>query len=257
MGPQLVRCGKHRRGVLRALHALLQWGRNLFVAESLQLGDYSIWHHHTFNGAATCSLRKDNIMPDCLLCNWTFNGAATCSLRKAGLSVRYQSSRRPFNGAATCSLRKVTPASFLYTGSANLQWGRNLFVAESRGGYADFDLFCAPSMGPQLVRCGKLLLWQLLLRGACLQWGRNLFVAESSKDTVDSFWIFLLQWGRNLFVAERAGRHHTPRVILRPSMGPQLVRCGKAYLRLRLQLLVVPSMGPQLVRCGKVGCSIA
>ena len=58
MGPQLVRCGK--RIIMKTIdlrQSRLQWGRNLFVAES----DYTAGRQRfkeAFNGAATCSLRK-------------------------------------------------------------------------------------------------------------------------------------------------------------------------------------------------------
>ena len=158
-----------------------------------------------------------------------------------------------FNGAATCSLRKDVNAEIVASNTAMLQWGRNLFVAESclalsnqlarlecfngaatcslRKEWADryeSDRQSHASMGPQLVRCGKLRAWHLRRdTRATLQWGRNLFVAERSglscrrpcrawrfngaatcslrKDCLKSLQLptaWQLQWGRNLFVAE-------------------------------------------------------
>ena len=63
-----------------------------------------------------------------------------------------------------------------------------------------------------------------------LQWGRNLFVAESKTSSGTATTVDVLQWGRNLFVAERAMRSFDAELVLIPSMGPQLVRCGK-YLK--------------------------
>ena len=60
-----------------------------------------------------------------------------------------------------------------------------------------------PSMGPQLVRCGKPVRVS------------SLFASP------------FLQWGRNLFVAERHGQRDCKCRHDLPSMGPQLVRCGK------------------------------
>ena len=61
---------------------------------------------------------------------------------------------RRFNGAATCSLRKV--------------------AVRGRVGV----LHRLASMGPQLVRCGKIEATGDSLQNIWLQWGRNLFVAE-------------------------------------------------------------------------------
>ena len=59
-----------------------------------------------------------------------------------------------------------------------------------------------------------------------------------------------LQWGRNMFVAEcpQAGRIYGRDI--RPSMGPQHVRCGMKALKTGDYLFYDPSMGPQHVRCG-------
>ena len=91
----------------KATRIHLQWGRNLFVAES----------------TGTMDRIAQAFLP--------FNGAATCSLRKVCVQVAFSDGRSTFNGAATCSLRKVRI--------------RILPVPEA----------AVPSMGPQLVRCGK------------------------------------------------------------------------------------------------------
>ena len=157
MGPQLVRCGK------------LAWHVMSYYVE------------YTFNGAATCSLRKVQYLrqpgpvrdrpsmgPQLVRCG-------KCD------HVEGSNNTLTFNGAATCSLRKDIHHKYGQGDSCRrLQWGRNLFVAESyipvrsplvppfsfngaatcslrkdakhigNQRYAD-----APSMGPQLVRCGK------------------------------------------------------------------------------------------------------
>ena len=59
MGPQLVRCGMRRLGRPdRFAGALLQWGRNLFVAECWICQGSITSAQDSFNGAATCSLRN-------------------------------------------------------------------------------------------------------------------------------------------------------------------------------------------------------
>ena len=113
-----------------------------------------------------------------------------------------------------------------------------------------------------------------------LQWGRNLFVAESRQVSNPTALTELLQWGRNLFVAEshtlqrdrdqghvsfngaatcslRKEKKGGVFRHVRPSMGPQLVRCGKEAIGDRTLTAAGPSMGPQLVRCGKTGVNIA
>ena len=133
-----------------------------------------------------------------------------------------------FNGAATCSLRKDWTLRRQDSNGSDLQWGRNLFVAESVQWKSIQSDLVKPSMGPQLVRCGKCL---------------NPHVFHDPE--------FFLQWGRNLFVAESRSCNVYTRIIRLPSMGPQLVRCGKLLEGVALRILVAPSMGPQLVRCGK------
>ena len=84
-------------------------------------------------------------------------------------------------------------------------------------------------MGPQLFRCGKRQIYDIMegqesafngaatfsLRKAAwgrlydpgvglLQWGRNFFVAESSDTNMTAIHRLHLQWGRNFFVAERS-----------------------------------------------------
>ena len=133
-----------------------------------------------------------------------------------------------------------------------LQWGRNLFVAECKGGRHEAkqggqpsmgpqlvrcgmnhaaipitDMPPSPSMGPQLVRCGMQTATKKSRRFLSLQWGRNLFVAECRRQQrYDRTHPDTLQWGRNLFVAECGRRPRERRRRRPPSMGPQLVRCG-------------------------------
>ena len=115
--------------------------------------------------------------------------------------------------------------------NGELQWGRNLTVAEGMQGprcrprtpfasmgpqldscgridAADNVLGCAvASMGPQLDSCGRIELNPDRV-GAIrrLQWGRNLTVAEGLKAASRLPADVLLQWGRNLTVAEGRGK---------------------------------------------------
>ena len=85
----------------------LQWGRNLFVAESRFPTD-----------------------PYCRrgLLQW---GRNLFVAESATPGPRTAPRGRTFNGAATCSLRKAGGGKLFYFFYLDLQWGRNLFVAES------------------------------------------------------------------------------------------------------------------------------
>ena len=134
----------------------LQWGRNLFVAERIRRSCLPHSQGGRFNGAATCSLRKGQDEQGGSPQGVRFNGAATCSLRKASASMPVTGRQFSFNGAATCSLRKANAAAAREAALEQLQWGRNLFVAESRFASRRWSpVLSIASMGPQLVRCGK------------------------------------------------------------------------------------------------------
>ena len=107
-----------------------------------------------------------------------------------------------FNGAATCSLRNVGEQLLVLRVDMELQWGRNLFVAECAPAAGAHRPPGRASMGPQLVRCGMMACSHRKHQHHMLQWGRNLFVAECVEYAV---WV-----------------HADGRA----SMGPQLVRCG-------------------------------
>ena len=215
-------------GASTAPAAMLQWGRNLFVAECIR-GVLDTAHNHQasmgpqlvrcgmctrwywrcsirrcFNGAATCSLRNVNLRNFSNTHRESFNGAATCSLRNENAQYEQQpQSQRRFNGAATCSLRNGHSALLRYFPDLQLQWGRNLFVAECT---------IAPRVSGSL--CWSLQWGRNLFVAECsnsqwagmtdeeLQWGRNLFVAECMAGSMPNSCMTLLQWGRNLFVAE-------------------------------------------------------
>ena len=204
MGPQLVRCGMYPIHLNQLHHnisfngaatcslrnadlascvwqhtRMLQWGRNLFVAEWPPAGSPTA-PQRRFNGAATCSLRNvdaqgNHLIPESLL-QWGRNlfvaecvQEAVCRVRDVLASMGPQLVRCGMTGLVPKVEIDVTP----------LQWGRNLFVAE-----------CARTVKqPEHNRQG-------------LQWGRNLFVAECWKINGVSRRYLSLQWGRNLFVAE-------------------------------------------------------
>ena len=87
--------------------------------------------------------------------------------------------------------------------SMELQWGRNLTVAE--GNKLDLSL----------------------PRRHVLQWGRNLTVAEGGGAHGPHNLELELQWGRNLTVAEGGMQGGGRRPPAMASMGPQLDSCGR------------------------------
>ena len=207
MGPQLVRCGKDGGGAADADDVpLLQWGRNLFVAERALPGG---------GGAG--------------------RGAASMGpqLVRCGKRATWWSSTRPttrFNGAATCSLRKGADRFVSTIRNVKLQWGRNLFVAESDLARLLVDVAGVASMGPQLVRCGKTpggtvgigkqpvasMGPQLVRCGKPLQARQYTVIPESFNGAATC------SLRKDLRQCSPTGRRSVA------SMGPQLVRCGKA-----------------------------
>ena len=230
MGPQLYRCGNLSNKPLGpAMPYLLQWGRNFIVAEISSLDVLGIsrsmlqWGRnfivaeiirayrmaqstmHSFNGAATLSLRKSFL--DCpytffvSALQWgrnfivaeirslirahhttrlCFNGAATLSLRK---SVRHGTASPctviRFNGAATLSLRKytLTLSSIMHRSYASM--GPQLYRCGNPQVPCPSQGQNRASMGPQLYRCGNdTVLGRTVAPLALLQWGRNFIVAE-------------------------------------------------------------------------------
>ena len=181
----------------------LQWGRNLFVAECPRMSRIRSPVRRGFNGAATCSLRngrgtrRPSGGPGC------FNGAATCSLRNGVCGVPQSKHRRRASMGPQLVRCGMWKAGMKLTNLCQLQWGRNLFVAECKLALAYAPIAVPASMGPQLVRCGMCSSY--LARGMMpplLQWGRNLFVAECPRPRRTAILATWLQWGRNLFVAE-------------------------------------------------------
>ena len=182
----------------------LQWGRNLSVAEGCWSGRRLPITRGCFNGAATFRLRK---VPGIVLD--PFMGAG-------------------FNGAATFRLRKAC-SECGEPMSDELQWGRNLSVAEGQivfrcracrarfNGAATFRLRKVEaleaglverhaSMGPQPFGCGRRSACPKTTAAETASMGPQPFGCGrptlSSTLNIHSS----LQWGRNLSVAEGARR---------------------------------------------------
>ena len=157
----------------------LQWGRNLFVAESSNMKKMGMTSQTTFNGAATCSLRKAACMRSAYGAVCTLQWGRNLFVAERAAPPHPRPGLNPtFNGAATCSLRKEVTDYIADNDLEYLQWGRNLFVAESDTNTGASPVRVHPSMGPQLVRCGKSGHSPRMSVPTFLQWGRNLFVAE-------------------------------------------------------------------------------
>ena len=132
MGPQLVRCGKAARNADNIYQdVMLQWGRNLFVAERMVYANAFLYKNAASMG------------PQLVRCGKSKNGEKTGE--KGGASMGPQLVRCGKRGTASfpwhCRDASMGPqlvrcgkADLLLqhlAGFAVLQWGRNLFVAES------------------------------------------------------------------------------------------------------------------------------
>ena len=193
--------------------------------------------------------------------------------RKGPLGSQYHSR---FNGAATFRLRKVLTQFRCKDLSYQLQWGRNLSVAEGSrpaalflfhptrfNGAATFRLRKAElghqvvddpaaSMGPQPFGCGRRITARPSPPVPHASMGPQPFGCGRA---VRSIWRpsgLRLQWGRNLSVAEgpvvaRGG--HLPDA----SMGPQPFGCGRTTTTKKKSRPRSASMGPQPFGCGRLG----
>ena len=179
MGPQLVRCGKPWLGMLKqSASEKLQWGRNLFVAERCSAGMVPYLPLIASMG------------PQLVRCGKVVSHA---SKRPAGKTLQW--GRNLFvaeSGKRPRFLRRPQP----------LQWGRNLFVAERWVEGFGFAALAQASMGPQLVRCGKLNHSLTTTYRPWASMGPQLVRCGKGPSDFDLSHRSLLQWGRNLFVAE-------------------------------------------------------
>ena len=97
-------------------------------------------------------------------------------------TVRNNATATPsFNGAATFRSRKAQAAPPGRYGLAELQWGRDLSVAEGPSWRPDPPTTCPASMGPRPFGRGRGIARLLAGEKAQLQWGRDLSVAEGGR----------------------------------------------------------------------------
>ena len=163
--------------------------------------------------------------------------------------------RRPgrFNGAATFRLRKAGHSPAPHFGVSELQWGRNLSVAEGSmtalksklilrfNGAATFRLRKgAPrprarprpraSMGPQPFGCGRDRHPGRPAGGGAASMGPQPFGCGRTLTVAKAYPGRPLQWGRNLSVAEGEGGGAQKESARVASMGPQPFGCGRSLM---------------------------
>ena len=252
MGPQLVRCGKKPPGVPVLGGAFPSMGPQL-----VRCGKFG-------SSVGLYPAPPPSMGPQLVRCGKTapclrgcqpsapFNGAATCSLRKVSIDRKHMIHQLDLQWG-----RNLFVAESPGGGPPNmltylfLQWGRNLFVAESATGHAVLPEVFVPSMGPQLVRCGKHPSIGSSEGSHSPSMGPQLVRCGKYASQLKWAPIFVLQWGRNLFVAESRIPESAPRPPLILQWGRNLFVAESSHADGSVPRSGSPSMGPQLVRCGK------
>ena len=194
-----------------------------------------------FNGAATLSSRKSIATGRFSRCRTSFNGVATLSSRKctqkptkrvayilASMGPRHYSRGNDIVGLAQSALkdelqwgRDIIVAEILYRGSSDDGYSRaSMGPRHYRRGNRARDNAETPeresaSMGPRHYRRGNGALMSYRKAAKKLQWGRDIIVAEISLRLVASGVNNLLQWGRDIIVAEMHPATPPPRATQR------------------------------------------
>ena len=138
MGPQLVRCGKKKKGGSGRVGGAASMGPQLVRCGKRCASPPGSSVNSCFNGAATCSLRKGSRTSYASLAHLMLQWGRNLFVAERSPPSSRRTADWSFNGAATCSLRKAALRGGLLRCVTMLQWGRNLFVAESvliRRGY--------------------------------------------------------------------------------------------------------------------------
>ena len=155
MGPQPFGCGRAQIGrIVVVRRRVLQWGRNLSVAEGAQ-------PRHRFSDGRGASMGPQPFgcgrdgQHKKMAAPWSsFNGAATFRLRKAWTCSQRPYKTLGFNGAATFRLRKglafsrrrIAPLGF--NGAATFRLRKGTLIVGSL-------TETLASMGPQPFGCGR------------------------------------------------------------------------------------------------------
>src|SRR5579884_860924 len=109
-----------------------------------------------------------------------------------------------FNGAAISRSRKLHLGKYHYILCLDLQWGRDLSIAEIRLAAQYIVEVSLSSMGPRSLDRGNIIMGGgSAMSQLDLQWGRDLSIAEifTTSGTIASV-SGILQWGRDLSIAE-------------------------------------------------------
>ena len=271
----VAECALYREDCIN--RGILQWGRNMFVAEwrreTTQHGrnpEPSMGPQHVRCGMTLLSSRfKFQFCPSMGPQHVRCGMPMSCSM---GRNLPFPSMGPQHVRCGMIAMQKSVASQ-----CSALQWGRNMFVAECDHHHVGGDHEgLHPSMGPQHVRCGMQNLRRAPRCSYRLQWGRNMFVAECGRHSwrgcapCPSFNGAATCSLRNVCGLEMKGCGPA-----QPSMGPQHVRCGMCpatqydggweatfngaatcslrnviHICMQWQTDRPPSMGPQHVRCG-------
>ena len=179
MGPQLYRCGNMAevRHIADAA-ARLQWGRNFIVAEML--------------------CRSVSILPRYPL-QWGRNFIV--AEMPAGTGARPK--RHQLQWGRNFIVAEIFSSQVDRLPVGTLQWGRNFIVAEISKSVSVQDATGRASMGPQLYRCGNVLLYGYWRLDPLASMGPQLYrCGNDLKIKTSEIQEVQLQWGRNFIVAE-------------------------------------------------------
>ena len=119
------------------------------------------------------------------------------------------------------SSRGYEAAQVLLTTGSNLQWGRDLVVADTSTQLQFIAAHLALQWGRDLVVADTTLARRVNTRCSSLQWGRDLVVADTLPNRPQGRPAPYLQWGRDLVVADTACSAAACTAVALPSMGPR------------------------------------
>ena len=183
-----------------------------------------------------------------------------------------------FNGAATFRSRKVAAEMFKLRKAYELQWGRDLSVAEGSSSFARSikrkvlqwgrDLSVAEgakgppkdvlqnsaSMGPRPFGRGRLWSRHALAAMRSLQWGRDLSVAEGSYADVAARVVASASMGPRPFGRGRRRAAAARREGRRASMGPRPFGRGRMLNAYRFPAIAASFNGAATFRSRKGPC---
>ena len=227
MGPQPFGCG---RGACKSDRSRISSCFNGAATFRLRKADYSSNSPHPlrrFNGAATFRLRKGRHRRAL----WALFHFASMGPQPFGCGRRppTPSRRQPrpeLQWGRNLSVAEGSASAAFASSSPSLQWGRNLSVAEGQR-RRDRRRQRFASMGPQPFGCGR--------QGPRAEHGR---VDRASmgpqpfgcgRGNIDhaGAQAAVLQWGRNLSVAEGEAEAKAQALAAGASMGPQPFGCGR------------------------------